>query len=82
MSGGRERHKMPPGALIASTSLHALVGIAMAVPGAYMAPRALPARLDLLRDPLEDLLQGLPRHRVALTVLVHDHLVALLLHLF
>ena len=44
MSGGRERHKMPPGALIASTILHAVVGIAMAVAGAYMAPRPLPAQ--------------------------------------
>jgi hypothetical protein len=35
---------MPPGALIASTILHALVGITLAVAGAYMAPRQLPAQ--------------------------------------
>lgn len=44
MTRGRDRHRMPPGALIASTILHALVGIMMAAAGAYMAPRALPAQ--------------------------------------
>lgn len=44
MSGRHRRHKLPPGAVIASTILHATVGIVLAVAGAYMAPRQLPAQ--------------------------------------
>lgn len=35
---------MPPGALIASTILHAVVGLSLAAAGAYMVPRPLPAQ--------------------------------------
>lgn len=44
MSGRYRRHKPPPGPVIASTILHATVGIALAVASAYMAPRQLPAQ--------------------------------------
>jgi outer membrane biosynthesis protein TonB len=40
----RRRHRLPTGAVIASTILHAVVGLSLAAAGAYLAPRPLPAQ--------------------------------------